>query len=88
MKRIMLAVWVAVTAATMLVIGCGGGGGAIGETCADEGLAGECADGAICGKTKTAALQCLQICVDKEDCPEGTDCEGVEDVSTKGCRPK
>lgn len=61
--------------------------GGVGEPCDTPGVEEECADGAICDSTDDGAVQCLQICVDQEDCPADESCNGVSNSNIKACHP-
>lgn len=67
-----------------------GGEAALGEECGESGAeAGECEAGSICGKPDDSGpLECLKVCTDQPDCPEGLECNGVSGSSVKGCRLK
>jgi hypothetical protein len=72
----------------LLSWGCGGAA-ALGEGCGEEGVDGECEDGAVCGKPDDGeSLECLKTCVEQADCPADQECNGVSGTSLKGCRPK
>jgi len=78
-----------VTVAVLGWLAACGGGGAIGEECGEQGVEGECEDGAVCGKPgDTDAYECLKVCEGADDCASTEDCNGVEGTSIKGCRPK
>lgn len=71
---------------TALLAACGGGG-SVGDACAKELDANECASGALCAKTSTGMLQCQQVCVAQADCPANTNCNGTSGTQ-KVCQPK
>lgn len=61
----------------------------VGGPCEKPGIQdGECEINGICGKDSDGVLRCLRICKDKNECPSGFDCEGIENSSFKGCRFK
>lgn len=68
-----------------------GGEADIGEACETEGAAdGECADGAVCGKSSDVGdiLLCQKLCTEQAHCAATESCSGISGSSFKGCRPK
>jgi hypothetical protein len=78
-----------VVALASLIAGCSSEA-EVGEECGEAGVeAGECVEGAICGKHDgTGELSCLVVCTDQTNCRADEDCNGVEGSSVKGCRLK
>jgi hypothetical protein len=74
----------------LVAFGAGCSDAEVGEECGESGVeAGECVEGAICGKhDATDELYCLKVCTDQADCLATEDCNGVEGSSVKGCRLK
>lgn len=81
--------WLAAVLAVGMVglLACGGGAD-VGEACDTPGNRDECVEDAVCDKLDDGDVQCLLLCVDKEDCPEDFDCNGVSGSSLKACHPK
>jgi hypothetical protein len=76
-------------ASFVTIIACGGGQG---DSCDEEGkVGGQCDDGLVCGKQKSATegvLVCLKQCQTGAECGANEDCNGVGKTSLKGCRAK
>jgi hypothetical protein len=86
LRRILSACLI-VVAGGALAIACGEAD--IGEQCEELGKQdGECEEGGICGKDTDGAVRCLRICFENDQCPPGTECNGVEGTNYKGCRIK
>ena len=69
-----------------LIMASGCGGTEIGEPCDDVGSTDECVDGAVCSVLDGRSV-CRQLCKDKEDCPDGTECTGVSKTNLHACEP-
>jgi hypothetical protein len=74
----------------LVAFGAGCSDAEVGEECGESGVeAGECVDGAICGKHGTSGdLTCLKVCTVQTDCAANEDCNGVDGSNVKGCRLK
>lgn len=82
MMRLLLTV-----ALALVTSGCGGAD--IGEECPRDETGSEdpCVDGAICDTTVDDRAECMKLCDDDTDCPDGTSCNGVSGSNEKACHP-